>query len=85
MKKKLNIAKAASNIKERMAQVFNTKVVDEWVVKSGAILTLAFPQFTNSMDVCSEAGLCIAIAKNRGIITDGTVNVENNELVVKIF
>lgn len=83
---KINFKKAAAYVSERLEKVFNAKTTDVWQRGvAGAIVTLRLPQFCNSMDAASEASLCIAIAKHQGIINDGRVTGEDNEIIVKLF
>lgn len=83
---KIDFKKASANMVERLEKVFKATVIDNWQRgKVGAIITFQLPPFTNSMDVCSEAGLNIAIAKNRGLVNDGSVNVENGNVIIKLF
>lgn len=83
---KIDFKKASANMVERLENVFRASVIDNWQRGvSGAIITFQLPPLTNSMDVCSEAGLNIAIAKNRGLINDGSVNAENGNVIVKLF
>ena len=83
---KIDFKKASANMVERLEYVFRASVIDNWQRGvAGAIITFQLPPFTNSMDVCSEAGLNIAIAKNRGLINDGSVNAENCNIIVKLF
>lgn len=83
---KIDFKKATANMVERIESAFRAKAIDEWQRgKAGAIITFELPLFCNSMDVMSEAGLCIASAKYRGLINDGSVNSENGKLIVKLF
>lgn len=83
---KIDFKKASANMVERLEKVFSASVIDNWQRgKAGAIITFQLPPFKNSMDVCSEAGLQIAIAKNRGLINDGSVKAENDNVIVKLF
>lgn len=83
---KIDFKKASANMVERLENVFRASVIDNWQRGvAGAIITFQLPPFTNSMDVCYEAGLNIAIAKNRGLINDGSVNAENGNVIVKLF
>lgn len=83
---KIDFKKASANMVERLEKVFRAKATDVWHRgQAGAIITFELPPFTNSMDVCSEAGLQIAIAKNRGLINDGSVYAENGNVIVKLF
>lgn len=83
---KINYKKASANMIERLVKVFNASVEDNWLDSNiGATITFTLPNFTNTVDVCSEAGLCIAIAKKRGLINNGSVSSENNEVIVKLF
>lgn len=83
---KIDFKKASANMVERLENVFRASVIDNWQRGvAGAIITFQLPPLTNSMDVCSEAGLNIAIAKNRGLINDGSVNAENGNVIVKLF
>lgn len=83
---KVDYNKASANVIERLEKVFLASVTDKWLDnKIGAIITFSLPNFTNTIDVCSEAGLCIAIAKKRGLINNGSVSSENNEVIVKLF
>ncbi|MCM1223234.1 MAG: hypothetical protein NC548_53155 [Lachnospiraceae bacterium] len=85
MKKKVNYKEAANKVVERLESAFRAKTTDVWHGKSGSIITFELPLFSNSIDVMSEAGLCIASAKYRGLINDGAVSSENNEVIVKLF
>jgi|InofroStandDraft_1065614.scaffolds.fasta_scaffold89753_2 hypothetical protein len=84
---KIDFKKASANMIERLEKVFRAKATDVWHRgQAGAIITFELPPFCNSMDVMSEAGLNIAIAKNRGNINDGSVNSDNKgNIIVKLF
>lgn len=85
MKKKINYKEAANKVVERIEAAFRAKATDVWHGKSGSIITFELPLFCNSIDAMSEAGLCIASAKYRGLINDGSVSAENGEMIVKLF
>lgn len=86
MKKRINFKDAANRVIERLEQAFRANTVDVWHRgKAGVIIRFELPLFSNSIDVMSEVGLCIASAKYRGLINDGSVSDEGSEVIVKLF